>query len=111
MSAALFTIMQTNPNEAAGGGGCACSPVKLVSCKGPYAVFYGTELLYPKSPMLVLSCTCAAVAALRGATPSDPDWDAIREAFVSEPKDAPRPPAGKPKALPFPGRAGAAKAK
>jgi len=65
MSAQRFEITDVNPNDAVGGGGCVCSPEKVTDCKGPFAVFYATEMGdTPYSPHVVIGCACAkAVAA------------------------------------------------
>lgn len=64
MSAETFKIVEVNPNDAVGGGGCACSESKVTDCTGPYAVFYAQEQASNLSPHLVVGCKCLAAAAL-----------------------------------------------
>lgn len=59
MGLELFTVTDKNPNDAAGGGGCMCSPVKSYQCTPPYCVFMHTEMLTHLSPVPVLSMSCA----------------------------------------------------
>lgn len=59
MSACMFNITDKNPNEVAGFGGCLCSDAKINAQKGPFVVFYGTEMLQPKNPYPVLCAGCA----------------------------------------------------
>ena len=55
----LFFLSSTNPNDGIGGGGCLCSASKVEGCKGPYAIFPGTETDNNLSPHVVLSLNCA----------------------------------------------------
>lgn len=54
-----FFISDNNPNDGIGGGGCVCSPLKHEDCKGPFAIFPGTETDSNLSPHVVLSLSCA----------------------------------------------------
>ena len=64
MSAQRFKIVDVNPNDTIGGGGCACSPEKVTDCTGPFAVFFATEMGdTPLSPHNVLGCKCLLAAA------------------------------------------------
>lgn len=54
-----FHLSSINPNDAIGGGGCACSPSKVEDCKGPYAIFPATETDNNLSPHCVVSLGCA----------------------------------------------------
>jgi hypothetical protein len=70
MAACRFTISTTNPNNAIGGGGCACSPLANPDTSGPYAVFNATETDNNMSPHVVVCIGCAAgiVAATHDET-------------------------------------------
>lgn len=68
--ACRFKILDENPNEQIGGGGCACSPVKHEDAGGPYAVFFATETDSNLSPHNVVCAPCIqAVATEIAATP------------------------------------------
>lgn len=71
MGALRFTISEINPNEAVGGGGCACSETKHEDAKGPFLVFPHTETSSNLSPHTVVCAGCvnAACVAL------DPETD------------------------------------
>lgn len=56
---ARFQIVEVNPNDAVGGGGCLCNEGADVDCKGPYAVFFATEMANNLSPHVVISLSCA----------------------------------------------------
>lgn len=58
MGAQRYTISDTNPNEACGGGGCACSELKNEDAKGPFVVFFGTETASNVSPHTVVCVGC-----------------------------------------------------
>jgi hypothetical protein len=62
MSRATFHISAINPNEAVGGGGCACSPAQATDCVAPYAVFYAQEMEDSLSPHCVVCVACMEVA-------------------------------------------------
>jgi hypothetical protein len=63
-----FSIMDENPNDAMGGGGCLCSDTKVNGCDGPYAVFNATETDFIQSPYPVIGakCLCKAFDLLSG---------------------------------------------
>jgi hypothetical protein len=63
-----FHIVEINPNDNTGGGGCLCSETKDTDCKPPYAVFYTQEMASNLSPHAVVCATClnAATKALDG---------------------------------------------
>ncbi len=65
-----FQIVDVNPNDTVGGGGCLCSESKVADCKGPYAVFPVTDMENGLSPHVVIGsqCICAAQRALEGDT-------------------------------------------
>lgn len=75
LSAEIFKVSETNPNEGIGGAGCVCSPTK-VKCDGPYAVFYGCETDSNVSPHVVLSLACAE-AFVRQAGPEPVDAEVV----------------------------------
>lgn len=99
MSIEAFSIVDVNPNDEIGGGGCLCDPSrKIGSCKGPFVVFQNAEVAgdpdagLHNSPHAVLSLACAQGAlkklggealasgesALRSAKPDDYlDWDTL----------------------------------
>lgn len=68
MSAERFEIVDVNPNDAVGGGGCLCSEDNNPDCKGPYAVFYVQDMASNISPVPVIGAAClkAACAKLDG---------------------------------------------
>lgn len=57
--AELFEVVETNPNDTVGGGGCLCHDGKDTDCTGPYAVFYGNDMESTASPYPVLGLGCA----------------------------------------------------
>lgn len=63
MSAERFEIVDTNPNDTTGGGGCLCGEVKPEDASGPYAVFYGPEMASNISPNAVVCAGCLRSAA------------------------------------------------
>ncbi len=60
-----FHLSEQNPNDGIGGGGCACSPLKNVDAKGPYAVFPATETDSNLSPYVVVCAPCAELIVQR----------------------------------------------
>jgi hypothetical protein len=62
MGAERFIISKVNPNDTSGGGGCACSEVKHVDARGPYAVFPHQECSNNLSPHLVVCAPCLQAA-------------------------------------------------
>ena len=94
-----FTVSATNPNDVAGGGGCACSPAKPQNSGGPYAVFNGTEQMSPLSPYTVVCVACAtdfvnqagghAVAVGQYIEPADPQARTDEQAIRFPPSPAP----------------------
>lgn len=54
-----FEIVEVNPNDAVGGGGCLCQETKSPDCKPPYAVFYHQEMENNLSPHAVVCLSCA----------------------------------------------------
>lgn len=58
-----FVISDTNPNEAIGGGGCACHPQGQKDCTAPYVVFHAVETEDPFSPVIVIGHECFEAAA------------------------------------------------
>ena len=63
-----FKIVDVNPNDNVGGGGCLCSESKDTDCHGPYAVFYVHDMASNISPHPVIGANCLrkAAAALDG---------------------------------------------
>ncbi len=63
-----FKIVDVNPNDSVGGGGCLCSETKDVDCKPPYAVFYVHDMASNISPHPVVCANCLtkATSALDG---------------------------------------------
>jgi hypothetical protein len=57
-----FSIMDENPNDALGGGGCLCSDTKVNGCNGPYAVFNAVETDFIQSPYPVIGAACLCKA-------------------------------------------------
>jgi hypothetical protein len=55
----LFHIVEVNPNDAVGGGGCVCNEGAHTDCTGPYAVFPAQEMESNLSPHCVISVKCA----------------------------------------------------
>ncbi len=58
-TAERFELSDINPNNAVGGGGCACSESYNEDSHGPYAVFYGVETDSNLSPHFVVCHGCA----------------------------------------------------
>lgn len=54
-----FEVVDINPNQTTGGGGCLCSEVENPDCKGPFAVFPHQEMASNLSPHAVLCLGCA----------------------------------------------------
>lgn len=54
-----FFLSANNPNDAVGGGGCACSDIYERDSKGPYAVFPAVESASNISPHVVVCLGCA----------------------------------------------------
>ena len=62
MGAERFVISSINPNEAVGGGGCACSVLKNEDAAGPFFVFPHTETANNLSPHTVVCAGCVRFA-------------------------------------------------
>jgi len=64
----LFHIVNENPNDQIGGGGCVCGDSKQIDCNGPFAVFYATETDSCASPHVVIcsDCLISACASIDG---------------------------------------------
>lgn len=77
MSACMFNITDKNPNEVAGFGGCLCSDAKIVAQKGPFVVFYGTEMLQPKNPYPVLCAGCAGAFVAKFTDANVPEAEVV----------------------------------
>lgn len=58
MSASRFEVVNENPNEITGGGGCVCSETKQPDCVGPFVVFYAQSLETVQSPHVVACAKC-----------------------------------------------------
>ena len=90
MASEQFTVSDTNPNDAVGGGGCVCSETESPDCKPPYAVFYASETASNISPHTVICLNCAAafVEAAKGEVAQvgekDPEQEIITTATVVE---------------------------
>ncbi len=56
--AETYYLSEINPNDTAGGGGCACSEIYDRDSKGPFAVFPGTETNSNISPHVVVCVGC-----------------------------------------------------
>lgn len=65
MAAERFIILDRNPNDDTGGGGCLCSNEKVTDCVGPFVVFNATDMDSPISPHQVIGCRCLARASER----------------------------------------------
>lgn len=63
MAADRFQIVDINPNDSCGGGGCLCSEVKETDCQGPFVVFYAQEMENNLSPNAVACKDCILSAA------------------------------------------------
>ena len=63
MSYQQYVVVDVNPNDNAGKGGCVCSPHKQVDCKPPYIVCFGNEMWDDQSPHVVICAACAKVFA------------------------------------------------
>ena len=69
----MFTIVDSNPNENTGGGGCLCSgELKSGNCDGPFVLFPAADMESGISPFAVLCKRCLneAAAALEKAEKS-----------------------------------------
>lgn len=49
-----FEIVETNPNDSVGGGGCLRSESKHTDCRGPYVLFPYVEMENNLSPHAVI---------------------------------------------------------
>jgi hypothetical protein len=89
MGACRFTMMDKNPNDTVGGGGCACSETKNPDQKGPFAVFAGTEMDSGASPHLVVCVGCAEgiTEAGEGELLTTPQGDVIDSSATELPSD------------------------
>lgn len=58
-----FHVVENNPNEVTGGGGCLCSPIKGHDTKGPFVVFPNTETESNLSPHAVICAGCVKACA------------------------------------------------
>lgn len=59
-----FYVVQTNPNDEIGGGGCLCNGEQRgEDCQGPYAIFPATTTESNLSPHTVICRQCASEAA------------------------------------------------
>jgi hypothetical protein len=54
----LYEISDVNPNEATGGGGCACHESKASDTEGPFVIFYTGESASTISPHVVVCARC-----------------------------------------------------
>lgn len=77
-----FKVVQENPNDRIGGGGCVCGDSKVEGCDPPYAVFYATETDNNLSPHVVVCRSCAEAFV----TASEPEDDSITDAEVVDDK-------------------------
>lgn len=60
MAAQQFSVSDVNPNDTAGGGGCACDDnMHQSDCKPPYIVFHDSTMDNPLSPYCVVCSMCA----------------------------------------------------
>lgn len=60
-----FHVVDVNPNDNCGGGGCLCSPIKGHDTQGPFVVFPNTETESNLSPHAVVCAPCIVQAAER----------------------------------------------
>lgn len=60
-----FQVVDINPNQTTGGGGCLCSETENPDCKGPFAVFPHQEMASNLSPHAVLCLPCAKAVVER----------------------------------------------
>lgn len=58
-----YTVVEKNPNDAIGGGGCACSDSAHRAQEGPFVVFHNTETDNNLSPHVVICAHCIDSAA------------------------------------------------
>ena len=63
MASERFKVVDVNPNDSCGGGGCLCSEVKETDCQGPFVVFYAQEMENNLSPNAVACKACILTAA------------------------------------------------
>lgn len=62
--AAAIKVVEENPNDVTGGGGCLCSQTPNSDTGGPFVVFIGeTEMDSIISPTPVLCAGCVAEAS------------------------------------------------
>lgn len=62
----MIHIVEVNPNENTGGGGCLCSgPIKNDDTVGPFVVFPATETDSNISPFAVLCANCVRECAAK----------------------------------------------
>lgn len=87
MGACRFTMMDKNPNDGIGGGGCACGETKAADQRGPFAVFNAVEMDSGCSPFLVVCAPCAEgiVEAGEGELLTTPQGDVINATAVELP--------------------------
>lgn len=74
-----FHVSSVNPNDAIGGGGCLCHPIKATDTEGPFVIFPATETDNNLSPHAVLCAGCvgACAKALEGEALSPGQGDVI----------------------------------
>ena len=57
-----YKVVDVNPNDNCGGGGCVCDPRKQLDCRGPYVVFPDSEMYDYRSPHCVICSVCLDMA-------------------------------------------------
>lgn len=55
-------LVETNPNDVSGGGGCACGIRRTADTTGPYTVWPLTDAEDVKSPAIVVCAPCLETA-------------------------------------------------
>jgi hypothetical protein len=70
--AQLIQLVEVNPNDVTGGGGCLCSPIKGHDTKGPFFVFPATETESNLSPHAVVCAGCVKGCSRRLAKKEKP---------------------------------------
>lgn len=54
-----FIVVEENPNDTVGGGGCLCDPLKVSDCRGPFVVVPHNDMDCAASPHVVVGAKCA----------------------------------------------------
>lgn len=62
MASQLFQVVEVNPNQTSGCGGCVCSEATEPDCQPPYVVFYNCDTDDPRRPQVVACARCIEAA-------------------------------------------------